>query len=325
MEKLVTHIFTHSSELPAIDYADFFHSKSLFILYEHTPRVTPYMVTVSTAEGIVVGHLLAVMRYRSSWMPPFLYTHCQVIGMGDYAPSGYAKEQLLKLMMIALCRKMSFWALYIEMSNMSNKMFGYRVMKQLNFFPVKWVDIRNSLHDMAPETRLSGRQLRRVNKIEKMGLTTTRVESDADFDAFYKLLRQHFQLKVKRYIPDESFFRQLAASGHGKLFITKFRQHVVGCCACAYSGTDAYLWYAAFKRKSFVMVHPDLMTIWNAIDDAYQEGYRHIIFLDVGLPSKGNHYRDFLLSFGGKLTSNYRWFKFNISWINRILKWIYRE
>jgi hypothetical protein len=325
MEELVTHIFTHSNDLPNIDYADYFHSKSLFILYEITPRTTPYMVTVSTADGEVVSHLLAVMRYRGSWMPPFLYTHCQILGMGDYAATDYPREKLLFYMIQALCKRISFWALYFEMSNMGNKMFGYRVMKQLNFFPVKWLNIRNSLHDEAPESRLSERQLKRLNRIKKMGVTSQLVETDEDFKAFYQLLHQHFKLKMKRYIPDEAFFRLFAKTEHGRLFITRYHHHVVGCSACAYSDTEAFLWYAAFRRKSFRVIHPDLMTIWNAIQYAYLHGYRHIVFLDAGLPLKRSHYRDFLLSFGGKLTSNYRWFRFNINWINHILKWIYRE
>ncbi|MCI6550209.1 MAG: GNAT family N-acetyltransferase, partial [Prevotella sp.] len=32
-----------------------------------------------------------------------------------------------------------------------------------------------------------------------------------------------------------------------------------------------------------------------------------------------------ILSFGGKPVAKYRWFRFSIGWINRILTWIYKE
>ena len=59
--------------------------------------------------------------------------------------------------------------------------------------------------------------------------------------------------------------------------------------------------------------------------DAYDRGFQHMCFLDVGLPFKNNSFREFILRFGGKEQSTYRWFRFSIKWVNRLLKWIYRE
>ncbi len=47
--------------------------------------------------------------------------------------------------------------------------------------------------------------------------------------------------------------------------------------------------------------------------------------MDVGLPFRHNRYRDFILSFGGKEVSTYRWFRFSFSWLNRVIGWFYRE
>jgi hypothetical protein len=47
--------------------------------------------------------------------------------------------------------------------------------------------------------------------------------------------------------------------------------------------------------------------------------------MDVGLPFKKNRYRDFILSFGGKEVGTYRWFRFSIPWMNKLVGWFYRE
>jgi hypothetical protein len=47
--------------------------------------------------------------------------------------------------------------------------------------------------------------------------------------------------------------------------------------------------------------------------------------MDVGLPFQKNPFREFILRFGGKEQSTYRWFRFGIRWINRLLTWLYRE
>ena len=165
----------------------------------------------------------------------------------------------------------------------------------------------------------------RINKAYQRGIITKEVETDKEFEAFNRLLRHHNLLKPKRYIPSKEFFRGIVDEGHGRLAITLYKGHVIGCSACAYSEGNAFLWYAAYRRKSFAFVHPDILTIWYAIKDAHRRGYDHIFFLDVGLPFRRNPFREFILSFGGKPVSTFRWFRCSIKWVNALLSWIYRD
>ena len=151
------------------------------------------------------------------------------------------------------------------------------------------------------------------------------VSTEEDFKAFSKLLRHHNILKPKRYIPDNVFFRQMMEGGNGRLFVTKYHGKVIGCSACAYSQGNAYLWYSAFRRKTYMHLHPDVLTIWDTMKDAYDRGYQHMCFMDVGLPFSKNPFREFILRFGGKKQSTYRWFRCSIKWVNKLLAWIYRE
>jgi hypothetical protein len=166
---------------------------------------------------------------------------------------------------------------------------------------------------------------KRIDSSRAKGVETNRVTTEEDFKAFLKLLRKHNFMKPKRYIPADEFFRMLKESGNGRLFLTRHRGHVIGCSACAYSQQNAYLWYAAFRRKSYVLLHPAELTIWHAIKDAHQRGYDHIFFMDVGLPFRRNRFRDFILRFGGKEVSTYRWFRISIRWVNRLATWLWRE
>ena len=156
-------------------------------------------------------------------------------------------------------------------------------------------------------------------------MVTDAVQTDADFGAFSKLLRRHNWLKPKRYIPSDAFFQAIRERGNGSLSLTRYHGHVIGCSAVVYSQRQAYLWYCAFRRKSYARLHPDLLTIWHAIKSAHAEGYEHIYFMDVGLPFRKNRFRDFILRFGGKPTSTYRWFHCAIPWVNRLLSWVYRD
>lgn len=319
------YIVTHEETLPDIDDTNFFHSRQLFLLARHTPRQKPYMAVAEDEAGRTLAHMLAIVRYRTSWFPPYFFMHCRILGEGVYSDEVKERSEVFGMMLDSLRRRLSNHVLYLEVSHLSQKMFGYREFRQQQFFPVHWLSIHNSLHSRTPEERITKRLQQRIDRAYEKGVMTKEVEDEAEFEAFNKLLRQHNLLKPRRYIPDPQFFREMVKGGFGRLFIVKYKQHVIGCSACAYSGDNAYLWYSAYLRKSYVFLHPDILTIWHTIKDSHRRGYQHIFFLDVGLPFSRNPYREFILRFGGKPVSTYRWFRFSIRWLNRLLSWIYRD
>ncbi len=326
LKGLTITIYLKSQELPELGGNNFFHSRRLMEILEATPRQKPYMVVVSDESGRVVSHMLGVMRYRPMWLPPFLLIHCRVLGEGVYTDSQFHSDELFGMMLQKLTQMVSNRALYIEVSNLSQKMLGYRQLRQLGFYPVNWMSIHNSLHSHAPEERITEKMQKRIDNAHERGVTTEVVKTEKDFKAFSKLLRKHHIFKPKRYIPDDVFFRPfMAEEESGRLFVTKYRGKVIGCSACVYSNGNAYLWYSAFRRKTFMHLHPDVITIWDAMKDAYDRGFQHMCFMDVGLPFSKNPFREFILSFGGKEQSTYRWFRFSIKWVNKLLAWIYRE
>lgn len=325
MKGIVTTIITKLEELPDVSEENFFHSRQLFVMSAQTPRMKPYMAICTDENGRVVSQLLSIVRYRTSFLPPFFFMHCRILGEGEYAESSYRSEDLFGEMLKAITQKLNRKTLYIEISNLTNKMFGYRHFRQHGYFPVHWMSIHNSLHSRAPEERIGEKVQKRINNANAKGVTCEEVSSEDDFKAFTKLLHSHHWLKPKRYIPDNQFFRLSLTSESIRLFVTKYHHHIIGCAACAYSQGNAYLWYAAFRRKTYLPLHPDTMTIWHCIKYAHSHHYEHINFMDVGLPFRKNSFREFILSFGGKPVSTLRWFRCSISWINKLLSWVYRN
>lgn len=326
MKGLTTTIFTKSKGMPTLRQGSYFHSRELMEICEEAPRQRPYMVVVNDTAGNELCHMLGIVRFRTLTLPPFLLIHCRILGEGVYdETSSYKREELFSLMVSALTQKLNKRALFIEVSNLSTKMFGYKELRSNGYYPINWISIHNSLHRRAPEERITEKLQHRIDHIHQRGVTTEIVNNETDFKAFSRLLRKHHILKPKRYIPDDIFFRKLLAGNNGNLFVTKYRQKVIACAAVVYSEGDAYLWYSAFRRKTFLTLHPDTMVVWDVMKHAYNEGYQHMRFMDVGLPFRRNPYREFILRFGGKEQSTYRWFRFSIRWVNNLLAWLYRE
>lgn len=317
-------IFSKTDDLPPLSSHNFFHSPELFRIIEQSRGQQPYMV-VAFADGKPVAHLLAMLRRRGSLLPPYLFTQGKIHGEGEYE-EGVDCEQLFALMVKAITRRLRRkMCLYIEITDLSQKMFGYKSLRLHGYFPVHWSAIHNSLHSKAPIERLSEKMRERIARVESNGLVFSEVETPEDFNGFYRLFRHFFTLKIRRYMPSEEYFQLMMQSNHCRLFVTKLREKVIGGCACFYSDTDAALWMMASKRKSYPTLHPGTATLWGAMNHAWHEGYDHFRFLDVGLPYRKNPIRDFILRFGGKEVSTYRWFRFSLPWLNRIIGWFYRE
>jgi len=319
-------ILTNSSALPEVSSVNFFHSRQLFLIYEQTPRHSPYMVIAKDGDGTIDACMLAVVRARATWIPPFIYWHCRIYGEGDYRDTldKDEREQLFGMMLRAITQKMKLRTFYIEVSNLSAKMFGYRHFRHTGYFPVQWMSIHNSLHSKPAEQRIGSKLKRRIDNAIKRGAITEEASGAADVESFIKLLHKHNLLKPKRYIPANKFFYNISNNSNCHLLLTKYNSKAVGCAALVYSNGNAYLWYAAFLRKTYMKLHPDDITLWNAIKKAQNDGCEHIYFLDVGLPFRRNPLREFILRFGGKPVSTYRWFYFTNPWLNRLLKWLYR-
>ncbi len=325
MSEYTVIVVNRSEELPEMTENNFFHSSELFHVAEQTPGNTPYMAIAQDEEGKVVGQLLAVTRRRSSLFPPYLYTHAHAYGEGEYAPDVNAEEifgLLLDKLTLKLRRNL---CLYIEFSELSQKMFGYKYFRREGYFPTLWQEIHNSLHSKTPEERISPKMEKIISRTQRRGVTTHEVETREELHDFYKMMHRFYRLKIRRYIPPIEQFEEMCGTKNVKFFITKYKKKVVGGCVCLFSKGNAYLWYLAAQRKCYPHLHLAHMTVWHALNYAHDNHYNHMYFMDVGLPWKHNSFREFILSFGGKPVATYRWFRFSISWVNSLMRWFNDE
>ncbi|MBM6993286.1 MAG: GNAT family N-acetyltransferase [Prevotella sp.] len=318
-------LYTSGEVLPDMTCRNFFHSPALFHIIERTPGQKPYMAVATDDAGQVVGHMLAIVRRRGSLIPPYLYTQGRIYGEGDYEDDQNSEEifgQLLYAMTRKLRRKLCF---YTEFSDLSRKMFGYRFFRKNSFVPIGWQEVYNSLHSKSPAERITDKMHERIEHVYDLGVITREAENEQEVRLFHRLLRRFFRFKPHRLPPPEELLVELFKSTEARVFITMYKKKIIGGCVCAYSEGNAYLWYLASRRKSYPHLHPNMMTIWHAMNWAWEHNYAHFCFLDVGLPYPRNPYREFILSFGGKPVATFRWFRFSIGWVNRLVSWFYQE
>ena len=318
-------IIEHYDELPDVSEKSFFHSRELFRIAAVTSGHFPYMAVAERDDGTVAAHMLAVTRRRGSLIPPYLFSQGRVYGEGVYADD-VDRDEVFGLMLKAITRRFKIaLCLYVEFSNISQKMFGYRHFRDEGYFPVSWQEVYQSLHLWPDEVNIDRRLLRNVKRSKAQGVTTRELSAADDLQPFYKLLRSYHRLKFRTFLPSYRYFVELHNDPHAHLFMTEYGGKPIGACACIYSDNKAYLWFAASKRKSHPLLHPEAVVFYDAISAAKAVGCQHFHFMNAGLPFNKSRDRDFILKFDGKPVAKYRWFRFNLPLLNRFLKWLYRE
>ena len=319
--------YRNGSAIPTLPEQSLSNSSELFQVYGQTPGYTPILVVASIDET-PIAKLQAVIRRSVRIFPPSLIKRCEIFGIGEYFNDTYSQEELFGLMLEHLTNEVLKDCFLIEFRNLPTALFGYKHFRRNGYFPINWIRVYNSLHNLSPEERLESKRKRQINRSFKYGVTLQEVQTEEDKNTFLQLLKLHYSSKLRKHFPDTKLFQLLtqgSTTGNiSRIFTVKYKNRIIGGSFCMYSCDRAYLCFSFGLRKTFAWLHPNTMAIWAALIDAYQRGYTHFEFIDAGLPFQKVGYRNFILSFGGKQVSTRRWFRFRWEWINKLFTKLYQ-
>ena len=319
--KLTT--YYSGNKVPELPGTNTFHSTELFHIYEATPGYAPVLI-IASIDDRPVAKLLAAIRKSVRMFPPGIIKRCEVYGTGEYFDDKVDKEAVFNDMLQRLTNEALRNCFLIEFRNMNNATFGYKAFKDNKYFAINWLRVRNSLHTPNKvEERFSPSRIRQIKKGLKNGAQVQEAHDANEIKAFAQMLHHVYSSKVRRHFPNMNFFLQLEThlmkGRQSKIFIVTYKDKVIGGSACIYSDDNAYLWFSGGMRKTYALQYPGILAVWKALCDAKENGYRHLEFMDVGLPFRKHGYREFVLRFGGKQISTRRWFRFRWEWLNRVL------
>ena len=319
--------YRNGSAIPTLPEQSLSNSSELFQVYGQTPGYTPILVVASIDET-PIAKLQAVIRRSVRIFPPSLIKRCEIFGAGEYFSDIHPQEELFGLMLEHLTNEVLKDCFLIEFRNLPTALFGYKHFRRNKYFPINWIRVYNSLHNLSPEERLENKRKRQINRSFKYGVTLQEAQSEEDKKTFLQLLKLHYSSKLRKHFPDTKLFQLLtqgSTTGNiSRIFTVKYKNRIIGGSFCMYSCDRAYLCFSFGLRKTFAWLHPNAMAIWAALIDAYQRGYPHFEFIDAGLPFQKVGYRNFILSFGGKQVSTRRWFRFRWEWINKLFTRLYQ-
>ena len=301
--------YEHAKDIPELPGTNVFHSTDLFRILEQTPGYRPVLLVAFEGDK-PIGKLLCITRRNFRLLGFTEKTY--VYGVGEYFNTERKREEIFNELLTYFTTLYKEGSFLLEFRNLEEPLFGYRYFRQNGYFPVRW---------------LSASRKRQIARGLKNGASIEIASSLEDIRAFFMMLKKYYSPKVHRYLPDFHLFaffsEESFPAGMGKIFIVRYKEKIIGGSVCLFSDDTAYLMFSAGMRKSYPLLYPGVLAVWEAMTYAREHGYSHFEFIEAGLPFKKFSYRDFILRFGGKQLSTRRWFKVRWNWLNRLLIRIY--
>lgn len=323
--KLIT--YYHEEDIPDLPGSNVFYSKEMFQIYEATPKYTPILI-VAYNDMTPIAKMLCIIKKNGRIFPSSIISRCVIYGTGEYFNQDIDSELVFKEMLsyiTTICLQDSF---FIEFRNLQKALFGYKAFRDNGYFPVNWLRVRTSLHNTTNLIeKLSYSRRRQIKKGYSSGAEVYATLQAEEVRDFSKMLKKNYSYKIRKHFPCIEFFEnfdeKLVHKGMGRIFIVKYKDKIIGGSVVLFSGNNAYILFSGGMNKTYKKFYPGVLATWKAIECAHIEGYRHIEYMDVGLPFRKHGYREFALRFGGKQKSSRRWFRFRWNFLNNILTKIY--
>ncbi len=275
-----------------------------------------------------MARLLAAIRKAKRWLPSSLVKHCVVYSEGEGLDESLSTnkekaEEVFGEMLEHLTQEATRTCFLIEFRNLNNSMFGYRFFRNNNYFPVNWLRVRNSLHSMKNvEDRFSPSRIRQIKKGLKNGAKVEEAHTVEEIRDFSRMLHKVYSSRIRRYFPANDFFRHmndmLIRGKQAKIFVVKYKEKIIGGSSVSIRRECLPL-VLRRNAKDIRIAISRYTGCLESIGRCPPTGFRHMEFMDVGLPFRKHGYRDFVLRFGGKQSSTRRWFRVSWTWLNNLL------
>ena len=280
--------------------ATWFQTPEAYRFYSSVSDMLPFAYGVSEEDrltGVVVGY---VTQERCS-LKQYFTRRAIIYGGPLLHPqiSDFALSSLFK----TIAQNLDLNPIYIETRNFNDysqwkdifDINGFGYQKHLNYH------VNTSTIEIA-QSNIGKHRRKYIRLSMRDGAKIVENPSIEQVQAFYTILQDLYQTKVKTPLWSWEFFEQLYRVEHAKYILVELNGQIVGgtVCVCL-PGKAVYEWYACGLNNCHDDIRPLSVAIWGEMQYAAENGYPLFDFMGAGKPDEPYGVRNFKAEFGGEL------------------------
>ena len=286
-----------------------FQSPEMFLFYQQVKNFEPLLYINRDKTGEIDGLLLAVNIREGKGLKGYFSSRVVIYG-GPLIVKGTSTPVILGRLLEKLVKQTKNKSIFIQFRNFFEwneveklvfKKMGFAFKDRLNL-------IVNTEEEKRTWLNMSESRRRQIRKGLKSDVEITDPENENDVKAFYGLLVHLYKYKVKKPLPDESFFtafyRESKKGKLGVIKLIKLKQKIIGGILSPVTpGKNIYEWYVVGLDKRYKKQYPSVLAIWAPIEYALNHHLSHFDFMGLGTPDKAYGVREFKKKFGGQMVN----------------------
>lgn len=286
-----------------------YQSPAFFQFYQGVGNYEPY-VFIAYHEDKIVAVLQAVLIRESKGLVGYFSSRVIVYGGPLIAESYPDKNELLGHLLQKLVQTLGSKTIFIQFRNFFDwsreekkvfSQYGFVFRERINLL----VDTSDEQHLLAGISKSKRRQ---IKKGFQNGTQVRSPENLNEVRTFYKLLRDLYKNKVRKPLPNWSFFEQFyQKSLNRELGIVRLvllhNQIIGGVMAAVTPGRNIYELYIVGLDKEYKKNYPSVIATWTLMEYALQNNLKHFDFMGLGKPDEPYQVRDFKTKFGNNIVN----------------------
>lgn len=293
-----------------------FQSSETYQLFQSSKKFEPVPILVSENKDIR-GVLLAVIIKEYVGKLGFFTSRTVIYGGPIIDAPEEEYDLVLDLLLKELTRKVKNRSIFIQFRNFSDmekrketfRKNGYYFLERLNYL----VDTSD---EQIIKKNVSKSKLRQVKKGLASGAKIISPQNEGQVKEFYQILYRLYKFKVKKPLPDYSFFKsfykQTEESQLGIIRLIEYENKIIGGIVSPISQDKViYEWYICGLDQDYKNLYPSVLATWAAIDYAQKNNIQCFDFMGVGTPDKDYGVREFKAKFGGEMVNYGRFGRIN--------------
>lgn len=307
--------------------ATWFQTQEAYQFYaSHKNEMMPQAIGVEE-DGALQGVVVAYITKESCALKQFFTRRAIIIG-GPLLAEDISNEALAALLMAirrygdtAKGKKYSNAAtnastpyalhstpIYIETRNFHDYSRWRHVFEQCGFAYQPHLNFHVDCSVENILTQMSESRRRQIKKAIKSGVEIAEAQCIDEITAFYKILSDLYQDKVKTPLFPFEFFTRFHSMGFGKYLLVKYNEKVIGGIMCPILNKNTiYEWFVCGLDEEYKNQYPSVMATYAAIEYANTHGIAKFDFMGAGKPNEAYGVRDFKARFGGEQVEHGRY------------------
>lgn len=279
---------------------DLFQSEEYLRFLEGMSLFRPFRFSVCRGER-EVGVLAGYIQQDGGLLKRFLSRRA-IINAGPCLAEDISEEEIAELLRRGV-EGLKKEVIYIETRNFKDYSPYRAIFEKVGFVYEPHYDFIIDTKDVETvEAKMGKSRKRDVKASLKNGASVVDHPSLEDVRAFYTVLHDLYQTKVKTPLFPLSFFEKLFKTSFSRFILVRYQEEIVGGTVCVFDDETVYEWFACGKDGVYKNVFPSTVATYYGILFAVESGRKRFDMMGAGAPGDGGYgVREFKAKFGGDL------------------------